>query len=73
MGSNLRLILEERGISFRQISDEVGVARVTLYHISNGRRNGNITTLWAIADYLKVSLDELVGRVPYEGTENHGR
>lgn len=67
MGSNLRLILEERGISFRQISEGAGVARVTLYHISNGRRDGNITTLWAIADYLDVSLDELVGRVPYEG------
>ena len=67
VGSNLRPILEERGISFRQISDETGVARVTLYHISNGRRDGNITTLWAIADYLKVSLDELVGRVHYEG------
>lgn len=67
MGSNLRLILAERGISFRQISNGTGVARVTLYHISNGHRNGNITTLWAIADYLDVSLDELVGRVPYEG------
>lgn len=66
MGSNLRLILDERGISFRQLSDGTGVARVTLYHISNGHRSGNITTLWAIADYLDVSLDELVGRVPYE-------
>lgn len=66
MENNLRLILEERGVSFRQISDGTGVARVTLYHISNGHRNGNITTLWAIADYLEVSLDELVGRVPYE-------
>ena len=67
MGSNLRLILEERGISFRQISDGTGVARVTLYSIANGQRSGNITTLLAIADYLDVSLDELVGRVPYEG------
>ncbi len=66
MGSNLRLILEERGISFRQISDGTGVARVTLYHISNGHRNGNITTLLAIADYLAISLDVLVGREPYE-------
>ena len=65
MGSNLRPILEERGISFRQISDGAGVARVTLYHIANGRRDGNITTLWAIADYLDVTLDVLVGREPY--------
>lgn len=67
MGSNLRLILEERGVSFRHISDETGVARVTLYSIANGQRSGNITTLIAIADYLDISLDVLVGREPYEG------
>ena len=67
MGSNLRLILEERGVSFRQISDETGVARVTLYSIANGSRSGNVTTLLAIADYLDISLDVLVGREPYKG------
>lgn len=66
MNSNLGEIIKDRGFNISSFSRACGVSRPTLSGIVRGKNDGNVSTLIAIADYLDISLDVLVGREPYE-------
>jgi transcriptional regulator with XRE-family HTH domain len=42
------------------LAEKAGVNRVTVAEIETGRKQGSIATLRALADALRVSLDDLV-------------
>lgn len=57
---NVRALCKARGISIHKLEEAVGLGSGTIYKWKGG--SPNVTTLQLVADYLGVSLDELVGR-----------
>lgn len=63
----LKQLIQETGVSQRQVADAIGVTEPAMNHYINGRREPDIATLIKLADYFDVSIDYLVGReVPEE-------
>ena len=64
MKNNIRELRNEKGISQQRCADDIGISRRTLQRYEKGSLGG-IEYLKKIADYFKVSLDEL-GVAPEE-------
>lgn len=60
MGERLRLARQSRRLSLRVLADRLGVSPSLISQIETGRANPSVSTLYAIADELDVSLDELL-------------
>jgi mRNA interferase RelE/StbE len=56
----LRVYRELRGMTQAALAEKAGVNRVTVAEIETSRKHGSIATLRALADALRVSLDDLV-------------
>ena len=59
--SNLKMARERKGISQKEMSENIGVAKSTYSLYESGNREPNIQTIKKIADILNVSADELLG------------
>ena len=59
LGERLQILRERRGLSQRAIARTSGVPIATYSRIENGE-TPNVKTLFALADYFKVSVDLLV-------------
>ena len=60
MGEHLREARRARGLSLRALADRLGVSPSLISQIETGRANPSVSTLYAIAAELDVSLDELL-------------
>jgi transcriptional regulator with XRE-family HTH domain len=60
MGERLRLARRARGLSLRELAQRVGVSASLISQVETGRANPSVSTLYAIAAELDVSLDELL-------------
>ena len=60
MGERLRAARAARGLSLRELAGRLGVSPSLISQIETGRANPSVSTLYAIADELDVSLDELL-------------
>jgi transcriptional regulator with XRE-family HTH domain len=60
MGERLRDARQARRLSLRVLADRLGVSPSLISQIETGRANPSVSTLYAIADELDVSLDELL-------------
>ena len=60
MGEHLRIARQARGQSLRELAGRLGVSASLISQIETGRANPSVSTLYAIADELDVSLDELL-------------
>ncbi len=58
----LRLLRCEKGVSQKQIADELGITEAGYQNYEVGRRKPTFDVLPSIADFFKVSIDYLVGR-----------
>lgn len=58
---NLKLARERKGISQKDIAENIGVAKSTYSLYESGNREPNVQTIKKIADFLSVSADELLG------------
>jgi transcriptional regulator with XRE-family HTH domain len=69
MGGRLRAARQARNLSLRVLAERLGVSPSLISQIETGRANPSVSTLYAIADELDVSLDELLfnDRRPPEG------
>ncbi|WP_018590424.1 helix-turn-helix domain-containing protein [Terrisporobacter glycolicus] len=57
----LRVILKERNISIHKLSKEADIPVSNIYKIIQGKNlNPGVYTVKAIADYLGITIDELV-------------
>ncbi len=63
-GTVLRALLEERGISQRQLAQELNMAASTVGNYIRGIREPDFDSLCRFADYFSVSTDFLLGRQP---------
>ena len=75
MGERLRRARHARGLSLRELSQRLGVSASLISQVETGRAYPSVSTLYAIADELDVSLDELLfedrrpGSAPHRSTE----
>lgn len=58
---NLKLAREQKGLSQKDVSEKIGVAKSTYSLYESGKREPNVQTIKKIADILDVSADELLG------------
>ena len=70
MGERLREARRRRNLSLRVLAERLGVSPSLISQIETGRANPSVSTLYAIANELDVSLDELLfnDRRPPEST-----
>jgi transcriptional regulator with XRE-family HTH domain len=60
MGDRLREARQARGLSLRALADLLGVSPSLISQVENGRARPSVSTLYAIASELGISLDELL-------------
>jgi len=54
----------QRGLSLRSVANALGVSASLVSQVETGKTQPSVSTLYAIANHLGVSLDELLGIVP---------
>ncbi len=64
MGVHLRSARRAHGLSLRELADRLGVSPSLISQVETGRAKPSVSTLYAIASELNVSLDELLFNDP---------
>lgn len=64
VGSRLRDARTQRGLSLRSVAQSVGVSASLISQVETGKTQPSVSTLFALATHLGVSLDELLGIAP---------
>ena len=68
--NNIVAIRKKYGISQTQFANAIGVETSTISRIETGKSDPSAVTLFAIAKYLQVSVDELYTRKTAEQIKN---
>lgn len=58
--SKLSEIMREQGVTVKELADATGVSESAIWRLRNGQRGGDVYTWKSIAEYLGVTLDELL-------------
>ncbi|MCD8398289.1 MAG: helix-turn-helix domain-containing protein [Lachnospiraceae bacterium] len=58
---NLRNLVAARGITYKQLANEIGILPSTLSRYVGEKRYPDLTNIVKIADYFNVSIDWLIG------------
>ena len=66
IAENLRTQRESRGLSLDQLAELTGVSKSMLRQIETGKSSPTISTIWKIANGLKVSFTSLLSRPAVE-------
>src|SRR4051812_49762160 len=61
VGSRLRQIRAQRGITLVELSGRTGISKSTLSRLENGKRRPSLELLLPLAQAYRVPLDDLVG------------
>ena len=59
---NLKQLMKENNVNQPKLSLEINVAQSAISAWLNGKKEPSINSLWLLADYFSVSIDEIVGR-----------
>ena len=60
MNDKLREILLERRIAQKELAEAAGVSESFISHVINGKKMPSVLVLKRVADYLHVTVDELI-------------
>lgn len=66
----LRSLLEDKHLTQKTVATNIGIAQNTLSSYVTGKRQPDLQMLCALADYLDVSPDYLLGYVPHSSNLN---
>ena len=61
LGDRLRQARTKRGLSLRSVAQALGVSASLISQVEIGKTQPSVSTLYALASHLGVSLDELLG------------
>lgn len=61
LGARLREVRTKRGLSLRSVAQSLGVSASLISQVEIGKTQPSVATLYALANHLGVSLDELMG------------
>lgn len=59
IGNKIKELREKKGLTQKELAEEIGVAQSTIAMIESGKNKGSIKTLAKIANYFNVSIDYL--------------
>ena len=62
LSDNLRELLQEKGICQTQLAREVQISQSAISNWLSEKKEPRIESLWRLADYFNVTIDQLVGR-----------
>lgn len=62
MGESIKKAREDRSLSRTALSNKSGVLTTTIRAWEHDITNPTIMNIWAVADALDISIDELIGR-----------
>ena len=57
---HLEKLLEERGMSYRELSDRIGMSHVGLWKVANGKSNPSLETIGKICRALQCEVGDLL-------------
>ena len=60
MGERLRAVRRARGLSLRELAKQLDVSPSLISQVETGRASPSVSTLYAIAQVLSVSVDDLL-------------
>ena len=60
MGERLRAVRRERGLSLRDLAKRLDVSPSLISQVETGRASPSVSTLYAMAQVLSVSVDDLL-------------
>lgn len=63
LGEYLKAIRDKRGLNLNDVSELTGISKAMLSKIERGESVPTITTVWKIANGLKITLNALAGEV----------
>ena len=63
LGENLKAIRDSRHLNLNEVSELTGISKAMLSKIERGEAVPTITTVWKIANGLKITLNALAGEV----------
>lgn len=63
IGKSLKNFRESENLTQSKLAENSGISQQSISRWENGQRLPNIIDLVKLADYYKVSIDELIGRV----------
>jgi transcriptional regulator with XRE-family HTH domain len=66
VGSELRRVRESQKLSLRTVASAVGVSASLLSQVETGKAQPSVSTLYALVNYLGMSLDGLLRNAPVE-------
>ena len=69
MGERIKMLLNERNMSRKELAERTGVTEVAIGRYINGEREPRAVTVSAMAVALGVSLDDLIGVYPDSSDE----
>ncbi|CQR73349.1 HTH-type transcriptional regulator Xre [Sporomusa ovata DSM 2662] len=69
LGINIRRFRDKFGLTQSQLGEKIGVAESTISLYESGKREPDLATLQNIANFFKVTIDHLLGRVDEEKKE----
>lgn len=64
VGARLREARMQRGVSLRSVAHALGLSASLLSQVETGKTQPSVSTLYAMANHLGVSMDELLGVTP---------
>jgi transcriptional regulator with XRE-family HTH domain len=62
LAENLRFLRKQRKLNQTDMADQIGFTRTAYARYEQGTGEPSIETLWQLADFFEMSIDELVGR-----------
>ena len=62
---NLKLLMREFKVNQVKLSQGIGVSQSAISAWLSGKKEPSIQSLWLLADFFEISIDELVGRKLY--------
>ena len=62
IGKSIKENRLERNITQTELSNAIGVTHSAISFWENGVNIPNVVDCWKMADYMKISIDELIGR-----------
>lgn len=62
LAANIKHLRDKNNITQQQLADAIGIKRVTLGSYEEGRAEPKIIGLQKLAEYFKITLDELINK-----------
>lgn len=62
MGDKLRQLRQEKGLTLKNVAEQLGINLMTYAHYEHGDREPSIEMLKRLCDFYDVSADYLIGR-----------